>query len=193
MFKLEDNLKFVNVDINYLKELHDACSEVYYLPYEYENKPCVGILISKDGYKYVIPLTSAKEKHKTWKNSDTDRMLIYEMVDYHKLSTKDIYTKVDDTDVVKHILSAMDVKKMIPILDTVINEVDINYSKSDSEDVKKYKDLLNKEYSFCVKIANELISKASKIYDKQIETGKVQKFACDFKELEKVADNYSKK
>lgn len=193
MFKLEDNLKFVNVDIDYLKALHDACSEVYYLPYEYENKPCVGILISKDNYKYVLPLTSAKEKHKTWKNSNTDRMLIYEMVNHHKLSTKDIYTKVDDTDVVKHILSAIDVKKMIPILDTVINEVDINYSKSDSEDEKKYKDLLNKEYGFCVKIANELISKASKVYDKQMETGKVQKFACDFKELEKVADNYSKK
>ena len=31
MFELQGNLKFVNVDIDYVKKLHTACSEVYIL------------------------------------------------------------------------------------------------------------------------------------------------------------------
>ena len=122
MFILEGKLTFINIDQSYLKKLHDACSEVYYKPSGYENKPYIGILINKNDIKYVIPLSSAKEKHKTWKN------------------------------------------------------------------VKKYKDLLNKEYSFCLKVIDEVIGRANKLYDKQMATGKVVKFCCDFKALEEVAD-----
>ena len=122
MFILEGKLTFINIEQSYLKKLHDACSEVYYKPSGYENKPYIGILINKNDRKYVIPLSSAKEKHKTWKN------------------------------------------------------------------VKKYKDLLNKEYSFCLKVIDEVIGRANKLYDKQMATGKVVKFCCDFKALEEVAD-----
>lgn len=122
MFILEGKLTFINIEQSYLKKLHDACSEVYYKPSGYENKPYIGILINKNDRKYVIPLSSAKEKHKTWKN------------------------------------------------------------------VKKYNDLLNKEYSFCLKVIDEVIGRANKLYDKQMATGKVVKFCCDFKALEEVAD-----
>ena len=122
MFILEGKLTFINIEQSYLKKLHDACSEVYFKPSGYENKPYIGILINKNDRKYVIPLSSAKEKHKTWKN------------------------------------------------------------------VKKYKDLLNKEYSFCLKVIDEVIGRANKLYDKQMATGKVVKFCCDFKALEEVAD-----
>ena len=122
MFILEGKLTFINIEQSYLKKLHDACSEVYYKPSGYENKPYIGILMNKNDRKYVIPLSSAKEKHKTWKN------------------------------------------------------------------VKKYKDLLNKEYSFCLKVIDEVIGRANKLYDKQMATGKVVKFCCDFKALEEVAD-----
>ena len=106
MFILEGKLTFINIEQSYLKKLHDACSEVYYKPSGYENKPYIGILINKNDRKYVIPLSSAKEKHKTWKN------------------------------------------------------------------VKKYKDLLNKEYSFCLKVIDEVIGRANKLYDKQMATGR---------------------
>ena len=68
MFTLEGKLTFINIDPSYLKKLHDACSEVYYKPSGYENKPYIGILINKHDRKYIIPLSSAKAKHKTWKN-----------------------------------------------------------------------------------------------------------------------------
>jgi ABC-type multidrug transport system ATPase subunit len=57
-----------------------------------------------------------------------------------------------EEDDVKHILSVMDIKKMIPVVDGVYSRVNINPEDKDTDEVKKYKDLLNKEYSFCLKI-----------------------------------------
>lgn len=37
MFTLQGKLQFVHVDIEYLKTLHEACSEVYYMQDEYDN------------------------------------------------------------------------------------------------------------------------------------------------------------
>ena len=187
MFTLEGKLIFVNIDQNYLQRLHEACSEVYYRPSGYENKPYIGIMINKDNRKYVIPLSSAKEKHKTWKNVDKECFLVYEMAKRSSMGKNDIWVSAEN-DNVKHILSILDIKKMIPIVDGVYSKVDMNPSDGDTDDVKKYKDLLNKEYSFCLKMIDEVIRRANKLYDKQMLTGKVAKFCCDFKKLEKVAE-----
>lgn len=64
MFSLEGKLTFINIESDYLKNLHDVCSEVYYKANNYENKPYIGILINHNDKKYVIPLSSAKEKHR---------------------------------------------------------------------------------------------------------------------------------
>ena len=63
----------------------------------------------------------------------------------------DIWVAVEEDDV-KHILSVMYIKKMIPIVDGVYTRVNINSEDGDNGDIKKYKDLLNKEYSFCLKV-----------------------------------------
>ena len=93
MFSLQKNLKFITIDQDYLKYLHGFCNEVYYKPTGYESKPYIGILVQENGVEYVIPLSSAKEKHKTWKNVDTDRFLIFENCTTVGSSTKDIYVK----------------------------------------------------------------------------------------------------
>lgn len=188
MFSLEGNLTFINIDWNYLKKLHEVCSEVYYKPRGYDNKPYIGILINNSGRKYVIPLTSAKEKHKAWKNVNKECYLIYEMAKRNDMRDSDIWVELE-SDNVKHILSAMDIKKMIPIIDGVYSRVNINPEDTDSDDIKKYKSLLNKEYSFCLKIINEVMEKADKLYNKQMSTGKVAKFCCDFRALEEVVDS----
>lgn len=189
MFTLDGKLTFINIDQSYLKKLHDVCSEVYYRADAYENKPYIGILINKLDTKYVIPLSSAKEKHKTWKNIDKDCFLIYEIAKKSCMGQNDIWVATDmDNDNVKHILSVLDIKKMIPIFDGVYSRVNINYDINDSSEIKKYKDLLNKEYTFCLKIISDVINRANKLYDKQMETGKVVKFCCDFKALEAAAD-----
>ncbi len=77
MFSFDGGVRFVNVDLAYLKHLHNACSEVFYKPTDYDNKPYLGVFITDGKRKYVLPLTSAKEKHKSWKDSYPDRFLIY--------------------------------------------------------------------------------------------------------------------
>lgn len=190
MFSLKKNLKFITIDQNYLKTLHDSCREVYYKPTGYEKKPYIGILIEENGIEYVIPLSSAKEKHKSWKNVDTDRFLIFENCKTAETGTKDIYVKNKDG-TFKHILSVIDLKKMIPIKSGLYSEVDLNPSKKDSVQEIKYKVLLNIEYTFCLKIIDSVIQKASKLYEKQISTGKVIKFCCDFKLLEEKCREYT--
>ncbi len=68
MFKLEDKVCFIKVNLDYLEKLHDVCEEVQFNRRDYENKVFMGILLTQNLKKYVIPLTSAKGKHKTCKN-----------------------------------------------------------------------------------------------------------------------------
>ena len=189
MFSLKKNLKFININQDYLKYLHKFCSEVYYKPTGYETKPYIGILVQENNSEYVIPLSSAKEKHKTWKNVDVDRFLIFENCDKPEYGSRDIYVKNPDGSF-KHILSVMDLKKMIPIKQGLYTEVNLNPTANDTDSDKKYKVLLNIEYTFCIKIMNSIIQKASKLYDKQISTGKIVKFCCDFKLLEEKCKEY---
>lgn len=196
MFELEDKLCFINVEMNYLKELHNVCPEVYYRENDYENKLFMGILVSKENRKYVIPLSSAKEKHKSWRDVDKDRYLVFEYAKEENMKRNDVWMSLDESvadkgdNNVKHILAAMDIKKMMPIKEDIYSMVDFNTNDSDDEKMIRYKDLLNKEYAFCIKIIEGVIEKANKIYDKQIRTEKVQKFCCDFKKLEQVCDTY---
>ena len=192
MFQLLSKMVFINIDIDYLKSLHEVCDEVQYKEFGYDSKTFIGILINNNNYKYVIPLTSAKEKHKLLKNVEKEQFLVYEYTNSEKLSSKDIWVE-GCRGKVKHIMSLIDIKKMIPIKEGCYSIVDLNQRKEDNKQVKKYKDLLNKEYSFCLKIIDELIEKADRIYSKQITSGKVQKFCCDFRTLEKACDTYHKK
>ena len=142
--------------------------------------------------EYVIPLSSAKEKYKTWKNVDIDRFLIFEDCDKLESGSKDIYVKKSDG-TFKHILSVVDLKKMIPIKQGLYSEVNLNPAATDTEADKKYKVLLNIEYTFCLKIMNSIIQKASRLYEKQKATGKVVKFCCDFKLLEEKCKDFQLK
>lgn len=190
MFKLDGSMKFINIDKNYIKMLNQVCPEVYYKPVGYNNKPYIGILINEGKRFYVIPLSSAKKKHKNWKNVNQECYLVYEYALKSKMGDADIWVRETDGDMVKHIMSVIDIKKMVPIKSGLYKEVNLNKENSDTQETVKYKDLLNKEYSFCLKILGDLIKKANRLYDSQMTTGKVKKFCCDFKALEQVCDTY---
>ncbi|MBR4374527.1 MAG: type III toxin-antitoxin system ToxN/AbiQ family toxin [Treponema sp.] len=189
MFSLQKNLKFITINQDYLKYLHDFCNEVYYKPAGYETKPYMGILIQENNAEYVIPLSSAKQKHKTWKNIDIDRFLVFENCNTIENDEKYIYVKNADG-TFKHILSVIDLKKMIPIKSGLYSQINLNPSDNDSEHDKKYKVLLNIEYTFCLKIIDSIIQKASKLYDKQMKTKKIIPFCCDFRLLEEKCKEY---
>ncbi len=190
MFKFDGNIKFINIESNYIKELNLVCPEVYYKSVGYDNKPYIGILINEENRSYVIPLSSAKEKHKNWKNINQECYLVYEYALKSKMGDADIWVQDNDENMVKHIMAVIDIKKMIPVKSGVYKETNLNKENTDTPETVRYKDLLNKEYSFCLKIVGDLIKKANRLYNSQMATGKVKKFCCDFKLLEQVCDTY---
>ena len=116
-------------------------------------------------------------------NVEADRFVIYEICQKSSVTSKDIY--IDNKDgSVKHILSVMDLKKMIPIKEGLYSVVELNPNPTDTNEIKKYKVLMNLEFTFCLKIINQIIQKVTKLYDKQMETGKIIPFCCYFKLLE---------
>ena len=69
---------------------------------------------------------------------DGDRYLIFEEADWSDMGKKDIYVaKPDEPRRVKHILSAIEIKKMIPIRDDLYSVININVNEDDSEEEVK--------------------------------------------------------
>ena len=91
-YTLKDNkIVFITIDQNYLRALYNGCNEVFYRTYDYDKKPYIGVLVTLSGNKYAIPLTSAKEKHKSWKNYDNGKMVVFENVNPSAMGPNDIW------------------------------------------------------------------------------------------------------
>ena len=136
MFSLKDKLTFININQDYLKYLHEQCPEVYYKPINYDNKPYLGILITNDGQEYVVPISSAKKKHESWKNIESDRFLIYEKYDRMPDSPDAVCKRLPDG-TIEHLLSVIDLKKMIPVKEGLYTRVDLVHSDTDSEEISR--------------------------------------------------------
>ena len=122
--------------------MNNADSEIFFDKNneEYKLKPHLGILLNNDGKEYVIPLTSAKEKHITWKDVTADWYRIYEVIDTRTvhISSTDIVVDIKNYDILKNIaseeqvyfkqriLSVLDIRKMFPIKKGVYTEIQFN-------------------------------------------------------------------
>ncbi len=178
-------LGLYNVDTDYLRYLKNIDSEVQFSEdKDYTQKPFLGILVVVDGYTYFVPLTSGKFRHTKWKNVGPAHYLIYEQVNKTELRKPDIYKSISDTRALK-IFAALEIKKMIPVPDGLYQK--INFALLSD---RKYADLLEKEYRFCQKVQDGILSKVRQIYSEQKQTGKVYPMYCDFNKLEVACDTY---
>jgi len=184
---------FYVIDIAYVKYLHSKDSEVFYnTSFEYGKKPYLGIIANLGGYQYCIPLTSAKQKHLNWKNISEDNYIIYENVEEPGLRKNDVHKKIgevkrgdDKVSIHKKILAVLDIKKMIPVNDTLYSYIEF----SNETDVN-YRILLQKEYDFLLPYKNDILKKASKIYLEQKESKHIKNFHCNFSLLESAYKEY---
>lgn len=162
------NFGVYNIDVQYLKYLHDDVdAEIYYSREKaYDRKPFLGILALIEGYTYFIPLTSSKLKHKKWKNVGAAYYLIYEIVDKLEIRKNDITKPYSDDKVIK-LLAALDIRKMIPVPEGLYQRIDFSQLSD-----MRYKNLLEKEYRFCQQIQKGIISKVERVYSDQKETKK---------------------
>lgn len=77
-----------------MKKLNEEDSEIFYNDgKDYTKKPHLGVLLSNNGREYVIPLTSAKEKHKDWEDVGSGWYRIYEVIDTTK-------TTINNSDII---------------------------------------------------------------------------------------------
>ena len=202
-----DQFRFVYVNTDYLRALNEADSEVLFVENDnYENKPHLGILINCNGYHYVMPLTSAKEKHKKWRDVTQTNYRIYEIIDirtaktdkYDIIVSENDYNKlrsmgveVSDFDYFKkRILSVLEIKKMFPVPKNMYTVIDLD-TPSNNADTEQRRILMRKEYFFCRKFMRAIEDKANALYNKQITTGEIQPFCCNYRKLETIADAYN--
>lgn len=174
-----ENFGFYTIDADYLEFLNRKDSEVYYnVSYRNGVKPFVGVIIDMGECKYFIPLTSVKEKHAKWKNSCNEHFLIYEVIEKSVNISGDVY-KEYSKDKKMHVMSVLDIKKMIPVPDDVYERIVF-----DDLGDERYQDLFEKEYAFCLTIKNKIRTRAEKIYKHQKETKIVRRTYCDFSRCE---------
>lgn len=118
--------RFVKISFEYLKKLYEVDTEVFFdKSNNYEMKPYLGVLVNNKGMEYVIPLTSAKNKHRGWHNVTDTNYLIYEYVDKSAIKKNDIFVFQNKTRV-KRILAVLEIKKMIPVKQGLYEKINID-------------------------------------------------------------------
>ena len=180
---------FYTVDIDYIRYLHTKDDQVFYSDNkDYERKPYVGILTHLGGYSYCIPLTSAKTKQLNWKNITEHNYLIYEHVFGSELRGNDIYKNIGkkgDENLYKKLLGALEIKKMIPVNESLCSYIDFSKVLN-----IEYRSLLQKEYRFLIPHADSILEKAKNLYWKQKESNVIGSCYCNFSLLERLYFNY---
>lgn len=84
-------------------------------------------------------------------NSCDEHFLIYEIIDKSVNIAGDIY-KAYSGDKKIHVMSVLDIKKMIPVPDNAYERIVF-----DNLDDERYQDLFRKEYAFCLTIKNKKV------------------------------------
>lgn len=194
------------IDIDYLKAMNEADSEIFYDENnkEYKFKPHLGMLINQEDREYVIPLTSAKEKHKKWADVSGEWYRIYEIIDITTTPVRknDIIVDIKNQDLLKNIpletrknykqriLSVLDIRKMFPVKKGVYTKIKFEISSRASIADNQRMALMSKEYNFICNIKEKIEEKAEKIYVKQQKKNKILKYHCNYKKLEQASDEY---
>lgn len=199
-------VQFVYIDIDYLKAMNEADSEIFYDENnkEYKFKLHLGMLINQEDREYVIPLTSAKEKHKKWADVSGEWYRIYEIIDITTTPVRknDIIVDIKNQDLLKNIpletrknykqriLSVLDIRKMFPVKKGVYTKIKFEISSRASIADNQRMALMLKEYNFICNIKEKIEEKAEKIYVKQQKKNKILKYHCNYKKLEQASDEY---
>lgn len=112
--------------------------------------------------------------------------MIYDLVDKNTNEKNAVYRNHPSLiDRKYHILAVLDIRKMIPVVEGAYKKIDFK-----NLDLN-YQFLFYKEYEFCKAKQNQILSDATKVYEKSREKGTaLSKFHCDFILLENVLQGY---
>lgn len=153
-------MKICKIKENYINYLRNFDNRV--LINKNETRPYVGILFKIGKIKYFAQLSSPKLKHKDMKTS----------IDFIKIENGKY--------------GAINLNNMIPVLDEVIIDLNIDSLKD-----KKYKELLYNQLNYVNSKAKFIVKKASMLYVKVSNfNGRLNKRCVNFKLLENEIEYY---
>ena len=127
----QKRLNLYTVNLKYIRNLHNQGDDrVFSVSPQVgkDNRPFVGIVVICGKKQYCIPLSSPKEKHNTMKNG----------VDFHRILDAD-----------EKLIGVLDFNNMIPVRADVLMEVDLKIHPKDSQEIKRYKNLMIDQLNFC--------------------------------------------
>ncbi|MCM1463282.1 MAG: type III toxin-antitoxin system ToxN/AbiQ family toxin [Bacteroides sp.] len=136
-----------------------------------ENRPFVGVLLICGKKEYCVPLSSPKPKHEKMKN-DKD------------------FSKILDRD--GKLIGVLNFNMMIPVDKRFIKLAHLDASKSDTDQIAEYKQLMRDQLAWCNANIDTIVRKANKLYELVTLTPEksrnLTRRCCDFKKLEAVLD-----
>ena len=145
---MQTDFKLYKVDMKYIRNLHNIDDKVLSVSPQAgkDNRVFIGIVIVCGSYKYCIPLSSPKEKHKNMKNS----------MDFSKIEVNG------------KLLGVLNFNLMIPIEEEQLQLVDTTIFKRDRENIRYYKKLCTLELEWCQTNNEVICNKANVLYKKYL-------------------------
>ncbi|WGO99788.1 type III toxin-antitoxin system ToxN/AbiQ family toxin [Saccharophagus degradans] len=159
-------MKFYTVEDSYIAHLKATDSNV---PDNYSGKrPFIGVILEVNSLKYIAPLTSYKPKQDKIKSSQPTVFKVHERTDPDNK------------------LGMVQINNMIPVLDSVIELLNMEGQP------QPYRSMLYKQYEFLKQNADELTSRAEKLYE-LVNNGHTfySRISCKFKELEEASKAFN--
>lgn len=127
--------------MKYIRDLHRIDDNVPSVSPQIgkESRVFLGVVVLCNGKKYCVPLSHPKKKHNHMRGS----------IDF---------TKVYDGD---KMIGVLNFNLMLPVSDIVLQPVDLKIHRNDSESIRHYKRLCQKEIDWCRKHQDDIVNKAN--------------------------------
>lgn len=157
-------MKIYQVDINYIKYLHQYDSRVQYNPdysdLKNQNRPYIGVLLNVNGNNYFAPLEHPRASHQTLKSN----LHIYKIKGGK--------------------YGVIGLNNMIPVPQTALLNFDINTNSN--------RNILIAQFIACKNDWTNIQNRANQIYNKRVTAPNKfeKKMFCDFKFLEQKCSEY---
>ncbi|MCD8023050.1 MAG: type III toxin-antitoxin system ToxN/AbiQ family toxin [Lachnospiraceae bacterium] len=171
---MTSSLHVYRMDMKYIRDLQKIDSGVMSVSPQIgkEERPFLGVIVMCNGYKYCVPLSKPKEKHKRMRNK----------IDFKKI-------EVDG-----ELLGVLNFNLMVPVKDAQIKKIDTIIRKHDNYETKVRKAYLAKELNWCNEYASDIRNTANVLYQKYIsgDSFSARAQCLDFPKLENACEKYNK-
>ncbi len=173
--------KIYSVSDEYISYLRKHFSNVYSNKENHRNhtRKYIGVVIEVNGFNYYIPLSSPKE---------TD----YQVAGERKVIKKSIVPIyriiVKNSNGEKELKGTLRISHMLPVPESELELYDLGNEKD-----RAYRDLVNDEIIFIRKHSDKIRANANVLYQQKLhndDTAKYVKAALEFRELEKLCQQY---